>query len=368
MESLDVVIARRWLNNRGPILFGATMIAAASVLAGTDAMAQSAVCPAAKAGRPAGPGARTLIPLPNPALLAAPPKFNCDFKDASPDEARGQSSPGPPPAHPDPEAALRAKLDHERQCYRHAEMILRDRLLQLQAPAGEMIRAATKCAAASAGSSARPGARTSIPLPAQALLASPPEFQCEKTAPTRVQADPDAALRAKLDHERQCYRHAEMIMRDRLLKLQASLGETITAINRGEPPAVKQPMVKQERRDRGEPPAVKQPMVKQEPRGGPKLARSLQARGVGTVHPYTGSMPRNAMYQPSQPASAEITYPWCAQYSGGRGGGRNCGFWTYEQCSATVSGISGNDVCEVNAMYRGPQPGMIAPPPGPPGR
>jgi Protein of unknown function (DUF3551) len=349
MESLDVVIARRWLNNRGPILFGATMIAAASVLAGTDAMAQSTVCPAAKAGRPAGPGARTLIPLPNRALLAPPPKFNCDFKDASSDEARGQSSPGPPPAHADPDAALRAKLDHERQCYRHAEMILRDCLLLLQAPAGEMIRAATKCAAASAGSSARPGARTSIPLPAQALLASPPEFECEKTAPTRVQADPDAALRAKLDHERQCYRHAEMIMRDRLLQLQASLGETITAINRGEPPA------------------VKRPMVKQEPRGGPKLARSLQARGGGIVHLYTGSMPRNAMYQ-SQPASAEITYPWCAQYSGGRGGGRNCGFWTYEQCSATVSGISGNDVCEVNAMYRGPQPGMIPPPSGPPRR
>jgi hypothetical protein len=69
-----VVIARRWLNNRGP-----TMIAGASVLAGTDAMAQSTVCPTANAGRPAGPGARTLIPLPNRALLAPPPKFNCDL-------------------------------------------------------------------------------------------------------------------------------------------------------------------------------------------------------------------------------------------------------------------------------------------------
>jgi hypothetical protein len=71
----------------------------------------------------------------------------------------------------------------------------------------------------------------------------------------------------------------------------------------------------------------------------------------------------------SQPASAEITYPWCAQYSGGgdgAGAARNCGFWTYEQCSATVSGIGG--YCEPNAMYRGPQPGMIPPPPGPPRR
>ncbi|MFL5095228.1 MAG: DUF3551 domain-containing protein [Xanthobacteraceae bacterium] len=69
----------------------------------------------------------------------------------------------------------------------------------------------------------------------------------------------------------------------------------------------------------------------------------------------------------SEPASAEITYPWCAQYGSGRdgGGGRNCGFWTYEQCRATVSGIGG--YCEANAMYRGPQPGQI-PPPGPPDR
>jgi uncharacterized protein DUF3551 len=66
----------------------------------------------------------------------------------------------------------------------------------------------------------------------------------------------------------------------------------------------------------------------------------------------------------SEPASAEITYPWCAQY-GGRdgGGGRNCGFWTYQQCMATVRGIGG--YCEANAMYRGPQPGQIPPPPEP---
>jgi Protein of unknown function (DUF3551) len=35
-------------------------------------------------------------------------------------------------------------------------------------------------------------------------------------------------------------------------------------------------------------------------------------------------------------------YPWCAYYSGGRGGGgTNCGFTTFEQCLATVSGIGG---------------------------
>ena len=45
-------------------------------------------------------------------------------------------------------------------------------------------------------------------------------------------------------------------------------------------------------------------------------------------------------------------YPWCAQYSGGRGGGgRNCGFATLEQCRATVSGIGG--FCEPNLFYTG---------------
>jgi hypothetical protein len=109
------------------------------------------------------------------------------------------------------------------------------------------------------------------------------EFNCEfKTAspdeargqsslgPALTRADPDAALRAKLDYERQCYRQAEMILRDSLLGLQASVGETIKAVNRGEPPAVRQPMVKQQRR----PPPVGQAIVKQQRRGKPKLVRS----------------------------------------------------------------------------------------------
>jgi hypothetical protein len=31
---------------------------------------------------------------------------------------------------------------------------------------------------------------------------------------------------------------------------------------------------------------------------------------------------------------------WCAQY-GSLGGGTNCGFYSFEQCQATVSGIGG---------------------------
>ena len=45
------------------------------------------------------------------------------------------------------------------------------------------------------------------------------------------------------------------------------------------------------------------------------------------------------------------TYPWCAQYSGDGYGGRNCGFTTYAQCMATVSGIGG--FCERNSFYTG---------------
>ena len=48
---------------------------------------------------------------------------------------------------------------------------------------------------------------------------------------------------------------------------------------------------------------------------------------------------------------AQTYYPWCAQY-GGRDGGRNCGFVSYAQCMATVSGIGG--FCERNSFYTGP--------------
>ena len=59
---------------------------------------------------------------------------------------------------------------------------------------------------------------------------------------------------------------------------------------------------------------------------------------------------------PISGARAQTNYPWCAQYSGGgTGGGTNCGFTTYEQCLATVSGIGG--FCSRNTMY--------VPPPGP---
>ncbi|MGB6537190.1 MAG: DUF3551 domain-containing protein [Xanthobacteraceae bacterium] len=50
------------------------------------------------------------------------------------------------------------------------------------------------------------------------------------------------------------------------------------------------------------------------------------------------------------PAQAQ-NYPWCANYSGHGGGGTNCGFTSFQQCMATVSGIGG--FCDQNTQYRG---------------
>ena len=51
-------------------------------------------------------------------------------------------------------------------------------------------------------------------------------------------------------------------------------------------------------------------------------------------------------------------YPWCAIYGGGSaGGGRNCGFNTFAQCMATISGIGGT--CQQNTTYQGPGIGQF---------
>ncbi len=61
------------------------------------------------------------------------------------------------------------------------------------------------------------------------------------------------------------------------------------------------------------------------------------------------------------PAQAQ-NYPWCAQYGGGgAGGAMNCGFSTYQQCMADVSGIGG--FCMQNNTYQppaGPRPSTRA--------
>jgi uncharacterized protein DUF3551 len=56
-----------------------------------------------------------------------------------------------------------------------------------------------------------------------------------------------------------------------------------------------------------------------------------------------------------KPAQAQ-DYPWCAYYNLGQdgGGATNCGFVTFQQCLAMVSGIGGS--CGANPMYQ-PLPG-----------
>ena len=44
-------------------------------------------------------------------------------------------------------------------------------------------------------------------------------------------------------------------------------------------------------------------------------------------------------------------YKWCAQYGLRSDLGTNCGFVTYEQCRATISGVGGT--CQPNPFYDG---------------
>jgi len=56
----------------------------------------------------------------------------------------------------------------------------------------------------------------------------------------------------------------------------------------------------------------------------------------------------------TQPSAATVIYPWCAHYGGRLGGAPNCGFTTFAQCLATVSGTQGT--CEMNPWYALPPP------------
>jgi hypothetical protein len=52
------------------------------------------------------------------------------------------------------------------------------------------------------------------------------------------------------------------------------------------------------------------------------------------------------------PARAEVQYPWCAKYQPPLDA-TNCGFNTYQQCLATISGIGG--FCYQNPAYPPPR-------------
>lgn len=54
----------------------------------------------------------------------------------------------------------------------------------------------------------------------------------------------------------------------------------------------------------------------------------------------------------ASPAGAEVQYPWCAQYKKPIDA-TNCGFVTYRQCQATISGVGG--FCYQNPAYPPPR-------------
>jgi hypothetical protein len=68
--------------------------------------------------------------------------------------------------------------------------------------------------------------KVSVPMPDRSLLMSAAEPDCEFRT-----TDPNADEWQKLDYERQCYRHAELIARDRLKRLQDSVRRTARAID-----------------------------------------------------------------------------------------------------------------------------------------
>ena len=76
-------------------------------------------------------------------LLKRQPRPRCEFRTASLDSpaksAKSQPAAtardGPPDA-----AALQIKLDYERQCYKHAEIIARERLTKLQTALNKALR------------------------------------------------------------------------------------------------------------------------------------------------------------------------------------------------------------------------------------
>ena len=223
-------------------LFVSAFIGAASVLAAAEAMAQCTT---------------KSVPLPGAALLA-PPEASCAFEIVSLNAAPSQ-------------------LDYERQCHRDAGLILRDRLLRLQASVGETVKAINRACPA-AVSSAQPGSTPSIPLPRRTLLTPPPELDCTfkdssnaaDSASRPTPAEAAAAARMKLDYERQCYRHNEIILLNSLEQLQAAVGETIKAVTGNDRSAAsaakQQPAAKQQSAGKQQSAAAaQQPLAMQRP-------------------------------------------------------------------------------------------------------
>jgi hypothetical protein len=273
-----------------PFVF-ATMTGAASVLAISEVMAQCSL---------------SSISMPDPTLLTSPPEFSCEFKTAT---AAGQAQPGAPRDAAADAAALNAKLEHERQCYRHVRTILHERLRQLQASVSETVKTVNRACPAAVRTT-RPGSRPSVPLPRRALLTAVPEVDCtfkhgsDGAGGASNPAQAAAALRTKLDYERQCYRHNGIILRADLDQLRASVGETILAVAGNERSAA-----------RGGPTAKQQPAIKQQP-------AARQQSAATTEQPLAMGQPA-ATQQPDGPRPSRAQEAPCAAFSQGKCIGRD---------------------------------------------
>src|SRR5947208_1564189 len=80
--------------------------------------------------------AKAAVRVPDQALLKLPAEPDCEYKPAT----AAATTPGAPAAS-DPAEAQRVKLDYERQCYRHAALIARDKLRQVQAALAASVKA-----------------------------------------------------------------------------------------------------------------------------------------------------------------------------------------------------------------------------------
>src|SRR5258708_38351377 len=96
-------------------LAGVAIIGAMLVLSGADGMAQCSL---------------TSIPLPSQVLLEPAPKISCDFASSTLGNGGGQNPLNSINAQtsPTPNGTLAMRLDYERQCYRHTQVILRNEL------------------------------------------------------------------------------------------------------------------------------------------------------------------------------------------------------------------------------------------------
>jgi hypothetical protein len=239
------------------------------------------------------------IPLPDAALLTPPPASSCASQTASLNAAPSQ-------------------LDYERQCHRDAGVILRHRMLQLQASVGETVKAINRACPA-AVSTAQPGSRPSIPLPRRALLTPPPDVDCTfkdssdaaDSAPSSTPAQAVAAVRTKLDYERQCYRHSEIILLNGLEQLQAAVGETIKAVTGNDRSAASTASA-----------AKGKPAAKQQPAATQQSAAATQQSAAATQQPLAMQQPA-AMEGQINDRAPRIQEAPCAAFSRGRCVGRD---------------------------------------------